>query len=71
MPDKIKITILEDGTIKVATDKVSGANHVNAEGFLREMFKLAGGSIARKMKHGFDHMLGHGHSHDQDDHQHQ
>jgi len=69
MADKIKVTILEDGTIKVDTDKISGPNHVNAEGFLREMFKLAGGSIARKLKHASQHMFGHGHSHD--DHQHQ
>jgi len=69
MPDKIKVTILEDGTIKVDTDKISGPNHVNAEGFIREMFKLAGGSITRKLKHVAQHLLGHGHDHH--DHTHQ
>ena len=50
--DAIKITILEDGTIKTETDKVSAANHGNAEGFLREMFKLAGGNSEMRFKRG-------------------
>ena len=66
MSDKIKISILEDGTIKVDTDKVSGPNHVNAEGFIRSMFSLAGGSVVRKLKHAAQHILGHAHSHDHD-----
>lgn len=70
MADKIKITILEDGTIKVETDKISGANHVNAEGFLREMFKMAGGAVSRKLKHAKSHLFGQQHDHDHD-HEHQ
>lgn len=52
MPDKIKISILPDGTIKVETGKISGANHLGAEQFLREMSKLAGGEVTIKSKHG-------------------
>jgi hypothetical protein len=67
--DTVKITILEDGTIKTETDKVSMANHSNAEGFLRQMFHLAGGSCTRVFKHGL-HVHEHEHSHEHD-HQHQ
>lgn len=57
--DAIKITILEDGTIKTETDKVSMPNHSNAEAFLREMARVAGGEVSRKNKHGHA-----SHSHD-------
>lgn len=71
MADKIEIEILEDGTIKTSTDKVSMANHSNAEGFLREMARLAGGVVKRVIKGGASaaHALhvhasdGHTHSH--------
>ena len=58
--DKIKFTILESGVIKIETDKVSAANHVGAEAFLRECISLAGGRAERKLKHGH---TGHTHSH--------
>ena len=67
MSDTIKITVLEDGTIKTETDKVSMPNHANAEAFLRDMGRLAGGPVVRKAKHGFvlshTHQDGHTHSH--------
>lgn len=43
MPDKINITILEDGTISFNTDKVSEKNHKSADDFLNDAAKLAGG----------------------------
>ena len=52
MADKIQITILQDGTIRVETDKISGANHLNAEQFLREMSRLAGGTVEIKARKG-------------------
>ena len=58
--DKIKITILEDGTIKVDSDRVSMPNHMNAEQFLRNMFTLAGGTITRTFKRGLAHLQAHG-----------
>lgn len=58
MPDTIKITILEDGTIKTETDKVSMPNHQNAEMFLRDVGKLAGGTVERKNKSGHTHTHG-------------
>jgi hypothetical protein len=57
--DKVKITILEDGTIKTETDAVSMPNHSNAEKFLLEIGRLAGGDIERKAKTGHAQ-----HSHD-------
>ena len=48
--DIIKVKILDDGTLKVETDKVSGPNHTNAEGLLREMTKAMGGDVERVRK---------------------
>lgn len=47
--NEIKFEILEDGTITVVTDDLTGANHVSADKLLKQMFELAGGSAtARK-----------------------
>ena len=66
MPDIINISILEDGTIKMETDKVSMPNHLNAENFLREIGKVAGGKVGITHKHGH-----HAHTHALGEHQHQ
>jgi hypothetical protein len=60
MADKFEIEILEDGTIKITTDKVSAANHTNADGLIRELIKEAGG-VAERTKRG-----GHIHEHEHD-----
>lgn len=66
MPDEIKITILQDGTIKSETSRISAANHLSAEAFMRESAKLAGGKVETKHKHGTLglHHHHHGHEHD-------
>ena len=65
--DNINVTILEDGTIKVETDEVGQANHMNAEKFLAFMARLAGGqteTIRKPHSHGqHTHVHGHSHSH--------
>jgi hypothetical protein len=66
--DKMMITILEDGTIKIETDKVSAANHVNAEAFVREAAKLAGGATTIKGKHAHLGLGAHEHEHEHEDH---
>ena len=66
--DKLKIEILEDGTIKTTSDAVSMPNHANAEQFLREMARLSGGTTTRKDRQGHSHTHGHEHDHH---HQHQ
>lgn len=50
--DEVKITILEDGTIKMETDTVSGPNHLNAEQFVKMVQRLTGGVVEQKHKHG-------------------
>lgn len=52
MPDTINIEILEDGTMKMSTDKISAANHGGAEMLIREMVKAAGGKETRIRKAG-------------------
>lgn len=59
MPDTITIEILEDGTIKMSTDKISAANHGGAEMLIREMVKAAGGTETKRRKAG-----AHYHEHD-------
>jgi hypothetical protein len=50
--DTMKITITEDGLIKIDTDRISLPNHRNCEQFVQEMARLAGGSTKRTHKHG-------------------
>lgn len=65
--DEITVEILKDGTIKTTTNKISAANHANAEGFLAQVYKLAGGLVQRMRKPGASvhhhHGDGHYHSH--------
>lgn len=49
-PDEITITILEDGTIRMETDNISGPNHLNAEQFLAQVGRLAGGETKSTRK---------------------
>lgn len=65
--DKVIIQILEDGTIKTSTDKISMANHQNCEGFLRDVAKLAGGEVTRRNKAG---AVAHAHAHGNEFHEH-
>lgn len=50
MPDIINVTILEDGSLKIETDKVSMPNHAGAEALLREVAKAMGGEAKRERK---------------------
>lgn len=64
MPDKISIEVLDDGTISVTTDAISGTNHVSADEFLKEIEKAAGGvRTTQKRKERFMHSHSHGHVH--------
>lgn len=44
---KMTIEILADGTIKTTSGKIAPAVHANAEAFLREVARLAGGETTR------------------------
>jgi len=71
MADTMQITILEDGTIKVETDKISMVNHQTAEAFMRNVALAAGGQQTRQhkrgllgaMQHAFQHAAGSAHKH--------
>ncbi len=43
MPDIIEVEILEDGTISVTTQGISGTNHISADQLLDEIETAAGG----------------------------
>ena len=60
--DGLEIEILEDGTIKTLTSKVSAANHQNAEQFLQFVARLAGGQTTRQHRPDALHTHGH-HTH--------
>lgn len=48
--DQIEVEVLADGTIKISADKISAANHMNAEQLLRNVQELTGGKVTRKRK---------------------
>lgn len=70
--DIINIEILEDGTVKTSTGKVSMANHSNAESALRILQQTLGGKTDdRRIGHSHGHHHHHHHDHDHDhDHDH-
>ena len=55
--DRLTITILADGTIKVETDSISEGNHLSAEQFLRTVHHLMGGpeTVEQKEAHAHHH----------------
>lgn len=69
--DQMQITLLDDGSLKIETDRISQANHMTAEAFLRNVAQAAGGTQDRKHKqgiigaarHALQHKFGIGHSH--------
>lgn len=46
--DRIKLTILEDGTARVEVEGVSGANHVKADQLVTFFARLLGGELTVK-----------------------
>ncbi len=62
--DGIKVTILQDGTIKVETDPISQANHLSAEQLLDAISRLSGGEVTTTRKHSHARVHGaHTHEH--------
>jgi hypothetical protein len=68
--DCISITVLPDGTIKTDNDGISMPNHQNAEAFLRDIGRLAGGKTTVKMKGTHQHLHHALHVHASDGHTH-
>ncbi len=57
--DEIEITVLEDGTIKVITPKISAANHASADGFMKALARMMGGetNITKRTAHAHTHAV--------------
>ena len=66
--DKIKYEILEDGTVTIDTDQISGPNHLSADELLRQLSDLLGGGV--EVRHKKSSLHQHSHSHDHDHHHH-
>ena len=64
MSDTIQWEILEDGTVSVTTDTISGQNHLSADELLDQLGDMLGGEVKRKKRKGHVH-AGHGHKHGQ------
>ena len=56
MADMFEVIILEDGTIKTTTDRISQANHSAADGFFSVLKKLCGGLQERKNRGKLGHV---------------
>lgn len=62
--DKIEIEILDSGTVRTSTDKISPANHMSAERFLMNIQGVMGGKVTIRQKLGTPHSHGtHMHTH--------
>ncbi len=63
MSDVMKVEILEDGTVSVTTDAVSGTNHVSADELLEALSKELGGKRTTKARKKTAHTHRHHHKH--------
>lgn len=62
--DELKFEILEDGTVKIETDKIGSANHASAERLIATIAKLLGGPTETiRKREGHTHSHAHGHDH--------
>lgn len=57
--DEILFTVLDNGDVKIETDKISAANHASADKLLDEITAALGGKKAVTKKG----RIGHGHTH--------
>jgi len=71
MSDRIKYEILDDGTISITTDAVSGQNHKSADELLDEIESVMGGQRVTKARPGHEgHARLHAHGGKVHSHQH-
>ena len=55
MTDQIQVEILDDGTVSITTDAVSGQNHKSADELLAYLAELTGGPVKVKKRKGQVH----------------
>ncbi len=61
--DQMTIEILPDGRVKITTDQVSPANHLNADEMLKFLARNLGGGVeVQKRKENHVHQKGHVHA---------
>jgi hypothetical protein len=60
MNDTIHYEILEDGTISITTDAISGQNHQSADELLESLADLLGGEVKIDKRKGHVHQHRHG-----------
>ena len=53
--DVIRYEVLEDGTISIETDRVSGVNHVSADEMLAQLDAVMGGTRKTRKREGHEH----------------
>jgi hypothetical protein len=61
--DVMEITVLDDGTIKMTTSKVSAPNHSSAAEFFRTVARLSGGEVKTEKRKDRVHVQ-HDHDHE-------
>lgn len=72
--DQIQWEILEDGTISITTEQISGPNHHSADELLTQLGELLGGTVVTKKRSKFHvhaDLRGAVHAHIADGHTHQ
>lgn len=66
MSDTINIEVLDDGTLRISTDKISAGNHRQADELLAALEQMLGAKAEIKHKHGHTH--NHTHTHEKAKH---
>ncbi len=61
--NNIVCTILENGTVRIETDQISGPSHASAEAALQHIAKELGGDV-QKVSNKHTHVHTHDHEHD-------
>lgn len=64
MSDIMTVEVLQDGSLKISTDKISMPNHTNAEGLIRELVTGMGGKSHRVRKGMHTHTHSQKHEHE-------
>lgn len=62
--DSIQFSILEDGTISIKTDRISGTNHMSADDLLADLAQVMGGEHTSKQREDVKVPLHHHHGHE-------
>jgi hypothetical protein len=64
MEDKITFRVLDDGTVRITSPRISGANHASADALVKGVEGLMAGdtTVHRRTDHAHAHAHNHEHS---------